>query len=269
MMDLKIAGKVALVSGASTGIGFSICAELADNGVHLVMVARNAQRLLSAAQTLENKYGVKTLAIAGDVAEPAFPRAVVSEALRHFAGIDLLVNNAGRAHTGTLLTTSEEDWHSMTEVKFSAMRRFCREVIPGMQQRRWGRIVNISSIGGIFPNPPLTVSHALSAAINNLTRSLALDVAADGILVNAIGVGAVATENWAHNMLPGVRARRPELKGSGDEEIIARLGRERTPVGHFGQPEDIADIAAFLLSARNNFVTGHTVEASGGADRFM
>ncbi|WP_413742768.1 SDR family NAD(P)-dependent oxidoreductase [Sodalis sp. RH15] len=268
-MDLQIADKVALVTGASTGIGFSICEELARSGVDLVMVARNQQRLAAAAQTLENKYGVKTLAIAGDVARPDFPHAVVSEALRQFHGIDLLVNNAGRAHSGTVLTTSEEDWHSMTEVKFSAMRRFCREVIPGMQQRRWGRIVNISSIGGIFPNPPLTVSHALSAAINNLTRSLALDVAADGILVNAIGVGAVATDNWERNMLPGVRARRPELKERTDEEIIAQLGREKTPVGHFGQPEDIAAIAAFLLSARNNFVTGHTVEASGGADRFM
>ena len=268
-MDLKIADKVALVTGASTGIGFSICEELAANGAHLVMVARTRPRLEDAADGLARRYGIATLPVAGDVTDPDFPRRVVQQAEQRFQRVDLLVNNAGRAHAGTLLTTSEEDWEAMTATKFSAMRRFCRAVIPGMSQRHWGRIVNISSIGGLFPNPPLTVSHALSAAINNLTRSLALDVASGGILVNAIGVGAVATENWAKNMLPDVRARRPELAEKTDEEIMAVLGKEKTPVGRFGQPEDIAAIAAFLLSERNQFVTGHTVEASGGADRFM
>lgn len=268
-MDLEIKDKVALVTGASTGIGFSICEELAANGVHLVMVARTRSRLDDAADRLAQRYGIATLPLAGDVTDADFPRQAVRQAQQRFTGIDLLVNNAGRAHTGTLLTTSDEDWEAMTATKFTAMRHFCREVIPGMQQRRWGRIVNISSIGGLYPNPPLTVSHALSAAINNLTRSLALDVAPMGILVNAIGVGAVATENWAKNMLPNVRARRPELSGKTDEEIMTLLGKEKTPVGRFGRPEDIAAIAAFLLSARNQFVTGHTVEASGGADRFM
>ena len=157
----------------------------------------------------------------------------------------------------------------MTETKLSAMRRFCKAVIPAMQRRCWGRIVNISSIGGIYPNPQLTVSHALSAAINNLTRSVALSVAADGILVNAIGVGAVATDNWAQNMLPNVRHRRPELADKTDDEVMALLGKEKTPVGRFGLPEDIASITAFLLSDRNQFITGQTIEASGGADRFM
>ena len=268
-MDLKLPGKVALVTGAHTGIGFSICEELAVNGVHLVMVARREPELILAAKKISEKYGVSVLPIAGDVTDPKLPSLVVEQAEKVFQRIDLLVNNAGRAHAGTLLTTSEEDWQIMTETKFSAMRRFCKVIIPGMQRRNWGRIVNISSIGGIYPNPQLTVSHALSAAINNLTRSLALSVAPDGILVNAIGVGAVATDNWAQNMLPNVRNRRPELADRTDEEVMALLGKEKTPVGHFGLPEDIAAIATFLLSGRNQFVTGQTIEASGGADRFM
>lgn len=268
-MDLAIKDKVALVTGASAGIGFSICEELAANGSHLVMVARTQARLKEIADEFARRYNITVLPIAGDVSDPDLPQQVIHQAEHRFPGIDMLVNNAGRAHTGTLMTTSEEDWELMTAVKFSAMRRFCQAVIPGMQRRQWGRIVNISSIGGLYPNPPLTVSHALSAAINNLTRSLALDVAPQGILVNAIGVGAVATENWAKNMLPNVRLRRPELADKTDEEIMNILGKERTPVGRFGHPEDIAAIAAFLLSSRNQFVTGHTVEASGGADRFM
>ena len=113
------------------------------------------------------------------------------------------------------------------------------------------------------------MSHVLSAAINNLTKSLALEVAKDGILVNAIGIGAVATDNWANNMLPAVRKNRLEMSSLSDDEVLARISAELTPVGRAGAPEEIAAIAAFLGSARNGFVTGDTIEASGGADRFM
>jgi 3-oxoacyl-[acyl-carrier protein] reductase len=138
-----------------------------------------------------------------------------------------------------------------------------------MQKNRWGRIVNMSSIGGIYPNTKLFVSHVLSAAINNLTKSLALEVAKDGILVNAIGIGAVATDNWANNMIPAVRRSRPELSTLSDDEVLARISTELTPIGRPGAPKEIAAIAAFLSSERNGFVTGDTIEASGGADRFM
>ena len=120
------------------------------------------------------------------------------------------MNNAGRAHAGGILAATDADWQDMTETKLSALRRLCRAAVPGMRERHWGRIVNISSIGGIYPNHKLMVSHVLSAAINNLTRSLALELARDGILVNAIAVGAILTDNWANNMLPSVRKRRPE-----------------------------------------------------------
>jgi 3-oxoacyl-[acyl-carrier protein] reductase len=113
------------------------------------------------------------------------------------------------------------------------------------------------------------ISHTLSAAINNFTKGLALEIANDGILVNAIGLGAVATPNWTNNMVPLVRATREDLADLPEDELVKRLGKEKTPTGQFGQPEDIADIAAFLASDRNRFVTGSTIEASGGADRFL
>jgi 3-oxoacyl-[acyl-carrier protein] reductase len=127
----------------------------------------------------------------------------------------------------------------------------------------------MSSIGGIYPNPKLFVSHVLSAAINNLTKSLAMEVAKDGILVNAIGIGAVATDNWTNNMVPAVRQARQEFSTLSDDEVIARISAELTPVGRAGTAQEIAAIAAFLSSDRNGFVTGDTIEASGGADRFM
>jgi 3-oxoacyl-[acyl-carrier protein] reductase len=167
------------------------------------------------------------------------------------------------------MNSSEEDWEEMAGVKLTSMRRMCKAAIPHMQKAGWGRIVNMSSIGGIYPNPKLFVSHVLSAAINNLTKSLAMEVAKDGILVNAIGIGAVATENWANNMVPAVRRARQEFSTLSDDEVIARISAELTPVGRAGTAQEIGAIAAFLSSDRNGFVTGDTIEASGGADRFM
>lgn len=268
-MDLGIAGKTAIVTGASTGIGRAIADEFAQNGVRLVLVARGAERLCQAAEGIQRRFGVEVLPIASNVSDPSEPDRIVKCALERFGSVDIMVNNAGRAHTGGILQATEADWQDMTETKLSAMRRFCRAVVPAMRERHWGRIVNISSIGGIYPNYKLMVSHVLGAAMNNLTRSLALEVARDGILVNAIGVGAVLTDNWTNNMLPNVRKRRPELAGYSDEALVKLLGEEMTPVGRFGRPEEIAAIAAFLASDRNGFVTGDTIEASGGADRFM
>jgi 3-oxoacyl-[acyl-carrier protein] reductase len=268
-MDLGIHDRVAIVTGASAGIGHAVALELASNGSRVVMVARNEKQLKQAAYEIRDRTSVDVLTIAADVGKPEAAGEIVAKAIGHFGRVDILVNNAGRAHAGGLMVATEADWVEMVELKLFAMTRLCRAAIPEMRKRKWGRIVNMSSIGGIYPNPKLMVSHALSAAINNITRSLALEFANDGVLVNAIGIGAVLTENWARNMIPSVRKERAEFSALTDEEIVARLGAERTPVGRFGAPEEIAAIAAFLVSNRNGFITGDTIEASGGADRFM
>ena len=121
------------------------------------------------------------------------------------------------------MESSEENWNEMTEVKLHTMRRLCKEVVPFMRKQHWGRIVNMSSIGGIYPNPKLMISHVLSAAINNFTKALALEVAADGILVNAVGSGAIATDNWANNMTPAVRRSHPDFAALSDDEVVAAL----------------------------------------------
>src|SRR3984893_2840981 len=268
-MNLGISGRVAIVTGASAGIGFAVAEELLTNGASVVLVARGASRLQEAEAELRKRPGAKVASIAIDVSTPEAASRIVDAAIAAFCSLDILVNNAGRAHAGGLMSSTEEDWDEMTSVKLTSMRRLCKAAIPHMRKQRWGRIVNMSSIGGIYPNPKLFVSHVLSAAINNLTKSLALEVAKDGILVNAIGIGAVATDNWANNMTPAVRVYRPELSTLSDDEVLSRISAELTPVGRAGRAREIAAIAAFLGSARNGFVTGDTIEASGGADRFM
>ncbi len=271
-MNLEIEGKVAIVTGASAGIGFAVADELFTNGARVLIVARDQARLMDAANKLAAKAAGRDadiVALAADVSKPESAQLIVDRAVEAFGGLDILVNNAGRAHAGGLLTSTDADWEEMTGVKLTSMRRLCKAAIPHMQKKKWGRIVNMSSIGGIYPNPKLFVSHVLSGAINNLTKSLALEVAKDGILVNAIGIGAVATDNWANNMVPAVRRSRPEFTDLSDDEVIARISAECTPIGRAGSAREIAAIAAFLSSNRNGFVTGDTIEASGGADRFM
>jgi len=266
-MDLEIKDRVAIVTGASAGIGLAVAGELIENGAKVLVVARDSKRLTSAVEQLSPLGEVK--AFAADVSRPEAADTIVKCAIHHYGRLDILVNNAGRAHAGGLMSSSEKDWEDMTAVKLTALRRLCKAAIPEMKKHHWGRIVNMSSIGGDYPNPKLLISHVLSAAINNLTKSLALEVAPDGILVNAIGIGAVATDNWSANMTPAVRAAHPEWAELDDSEVLSRISAEKTPLGRAGDPRDIAAVAAFLVSARNGFVTGDTIEASGGADRFM
>ena len=268
-MDLGIAGRAAVVTGASTGIGLAVAHELVQNGASVVIAARDPARLATAASALRERPGARVATVSVDVADPDAAGRVVEVAVQAFGRLDILVNNAGRAHAGGLMAATDAEWDDMTAVKLTAARRMCRAAIPVMRENAWGRIVNMSSIGGTHPNPKLFVSHVLSAAIDNLTKSLAIEVGAEGILVNAIGVGAVATENWANNMIPALRRARPELHGLSDDAVLSRVSRELTPVGRAGRPAEIAALAAFLASDRNGFVTGAVVHAAGGAERFL
>jgi 3-oxoacyl-[acyl-carrier protein] reductase len=267
-MNLGIKDRVAIVTGGSAGIGLAVVEELLENGANVCVVARKEARLLASVRTLQVA-SERVLAIVADVADPLSAVSIVDQTISKFGHLDILVNNAGRGHAGGLMSSSEDDWEDMTAVKLTATRMLCKAAIPAMRTRRWGRIVNMSSIGGIYPNPKRLISDMLSAGINNITKSIALEVASDGILVNAIGVGAIATEDWAANMIPALRRTRPDFVDLSDEQILVRVGAERTPIGRAGDPREIAALAVFLASDRNGFITGDTIEASGGADRFI
>ena len=254
-MDLGIKDKVAFITGASAGIGLSTAEAFVNEGAKVIICGRNQQKLDDAKKQIKQNTGAEVGSYACDTSK--------------YKKIDILINNAGKAQAGGVVDAKPEDWQSMIDVKIYSLINTCKLIAPIMKKNKWGRIVNMSSIGGIYPNPKLTISHGLSAAINNLTRSLSLDLAPYNIIANAIGIGAVRTKNWEENMLPKVRQTRKDLANLDDEVIIKQLGEELTPVGRFGKPIEIAQIACFLCSECNGFVTGSVIEASGGADKFM
>ena len=268
-MDLGIKNKVAFITGASSGIGLATAELFAKEGAKVIICGRNEVNLKKAKDEIKKSTGHEVDFFSCDTSKFDHVEKVVSKIVEKYKKIDILINNAGKAQAGGVVDAPDEAWKSMIDVKIYSLINTCKTIAPIMKKNNWGRIVNMSSIGGIYPNPKLTISHGLSAAINNLTKSLSLDLAPYNIIVNAIGIGAVRTKNWEENMLPKVRQTRKDLASLNDEEIIKSIGKEHTPVGRFGKPIEIAQIACFLCSECNGFVTGSVIEASGGADKFM
>ena len=268
-MDLGLKDKIAFITGASSGIGLATAELFAKEGAKVIICGRNQSNLEKAKVEIKKITNTDVDYFSCDTSKFDQVEPVVKKITDKYERIDILINNAGKAQAGGVVDAPNEAWSSMIDVKIYSLINTCKIIAPIMKKNNWGRIVNMSSIGGIYPNPKLTISHGLSAAINNLTKSLSLDLAPYNIIVNAIGIGAVRTKNWEENMLPKVRQTRKDLASFKDDEIIKKIGKELTPVGRFGKPIEIAQIACFLCSECNGFVTGSVIEASGGADKFM
>ena len=210
-MDLGIKNKVAFITGASAGIGLSTAEAFVNEGAKVIICGRNQQKLDDAKKQIKQNTGVEVGSYSCDTSKFDQVEKTVNEIVKEYKKIDILINNAGKAQAGGVVDAKPEDWQSMIDVKIYSLINTCKLIAPIMKKNKWGRIVNMSSIGGIYPNPKLTISHGLSAAINNLTRSLSLDLAPYNIIANAIGIGAVRTKNWEENILPKVRQTRKDL----------------------------------------------------------
>ncbi|HEU5002448.1 MAG TPA: SDR family NAD(P)-dependent oxidoreductase [Actinomycetota bacterium] len=241
----ELGGRVALVTGASRGIGAATARALDAAGARVALTARDRPALQAVADTL----GREHLVIAGDLADPDAPPAIAAEAEAHFGRVDILVNNAG---TAARLPTTDTDAALIDRlyvVNVRAPLLLIRALIPGMRERRTGSIVNLSSVSGVVGTPRRAAYAATKGAIDALTRSLAVELGPDGIRVNAVAPGVVDTDLWARN-----KALR---------EVVERIN-EQTPLRRWAQPGDIADVIVFLASDAARFITGETISADGG-----
>ena len=260
-MDLKLAGKVALVTGASRGIGLAIARRLAEEGMALAVAARDEAGLRALAEGVEARGG-QVLVHAADLSAAAAPGAFAAATLDRFGRIDLVVNNAGATKRGDFLALSEEDWSAGFALKFFGTVRLCRSAWPHLVAGRVS-VVNIAGAGGRTGSAEFTIGGAVNAAVLNLTKCLADRGVRDGVRVNAVNPGSIRTDRLT------TRIRQLANEKGVTEEEAARQRTARMGVERFGEPTEAADAVAFLASDRAAYLQGAILDVDGGLTRTL
>jgi 3-oxoacyl-[acyl-carrier protein] reductase len=258
-VHVDLAGRVALVTGASKGIGRAIALELAAAGADLALNARG-QEALDAVASEVRAGGGDAAPIPADVSTPDGAARVVELALTRFGRVDILVNNAGKGTPKRLLDLTEEDWRASLELNLMSAVRLSLACVPVMQRTGSGRIINIASRVGRQPDPYFAPYGAAKAALINFTKSLANAFSKDGILSNCVVPGLVRTEAVEE----AARASAAATGKSVEEVFAATLAKRPIPVGRMGEPADVAGLVVFLASPHASWITGSTFTVDGG-----
>jgi 3-oxoacyl-[acyl-carrier protein] reductase len=260
-MDTAIRGKVAMVSGASKGIGRAVAERLAAEGARLSLCARGAAALGDLARALQDKHGVACLAWPGDLSRPDDIRGWVRATAERFGGIDILINNAGAAQGGAFLDLPDQAWLDSWQLKLLGYIRVAREVFPHLVARRGGRIVNVIGIAGVQPMENYMIGGAANAALLNFTKALADEGAPHGVLVTGVNPGPIRTDRW-----DGMVARWSAVKGVTPDEAEREI-LKGVPLKRPGTPDEVANVVVFLASELSTYVTGTTIAVEGGMTR--
>jgi 3-oxoacyl-[acyl-carrier protein] reductase len=256
-MDLGIAGRACIVTGASQGIGLATARALAAEGARVLLVGRREDALAEAAESLAGDHAT----VAADVTDPAAAEQIVAECERRHGQVDVLVNNAGTSYARGLLDLTDEEWDGQWDLHVMAGLRLMRAVAPGMAERGWGRIVNVGSSAGKRPSATNAAYSVTKAAQHMLSRVFADEFAATGVLVNTVAPGPVASPLWMGE--GGLGDQTAEAKGVDRDEALEAAGG-KAPLGRFGTPEEIAAVVAFLCSEQASDVTGANWSVDGG-----
>jgi len=248
---------VAIVTGGAKGIGKAISLKFAEEGCDVVVNAMHIEGAKKVAEDIK-KLGRRSLAIAADVADSSQVNDMVDRTVKEFGKIDILVNNAGgisEATGGAIESTTDEDWNRIIGINLTGQFLCCRAAIPYMKKNKYGKIINISSMGAIHPPAPIVHYHSAKGGVLGLTTNLAFELRQENITVNAILPGPILSE-FFNKMLDNIS----------EEEGKAFLNMldNRVPMHRMGKPEEIAGVALFLASDMSSYVTGESICAGGG-----
>ncbi len=255
-MEIRLAGRTALITGGSKGLGLATAIKFAEAGAHVAILARNAESLDAAKALIDRTGETAAAAFPCDVTDPAAIERGYEAAMSAFGKIDILVNNAGTSQTGKFEEITDAIWQADLDLKLFAAIRFARLVLPQMKARRWGRIVNVLATAAKAPramSAPTSVSRAAGMA---LTKVLAGECAADNVLVNAVLVGRIVSDQIARRH-----------RAAGTNVPLAAFVREQgsgIPLGRMGEAEEFANLACFLASDAASYVTGTAINIDGG-----
>ena len=258
-MDLELAGKVAVITGASVGIGLAVAEGLAAEGVHLVLAARGGERLASEAARITRSHGVRTQAVACDVGTAEGTATLLAATLDAFQGADILINNAGAGSNETIVEASDEKWQQYWDLHVMAAVRLARGLVGSMRARGGGVVLHNASICAVQPLWYEPIYNVTKAALMMFSKTLSTEVAKDNIRVNCINPGLVLTPDWIKT------AKQLTADTGGDwEAYLQAIADEHAANKRFATPQEIANFFVFLCSSKASYSLGSTYFVDGG-----
>ena len=257
-MNLGLTEKIAVVGASSKGLGRAIALGLAQEGAKVTICARNNDTLEATADEIRTQTDSEVLAVPTDVSQPEQVESLISKAISHFGGIDILINNAGGPRAGRFDDLSAEDYLTAVHLNLMSTINLCRAVVPTMRARGGGRIINLTSVSVKQPVDGLMLSNMARTGVIGFAKTLATELAPDKILVNNVCPGIIFTDRI--KQLATVRA---EETGISFDDALERMTAD-IPLGRIGDPEEFANLVVFLASERASYITGATIQADGG-----
>lgn len=263
-MHYELRGKTVLVTAASKGLGFATASLFAAEGARVMIASRNEQSLDACVKHMQRETGNQEVAFSvADMTNRDDIEALYERTEQVFGGVDILINNAGGPPPGDFETITDAQWADAFELTLMSVVRATRRALPHMKQQQWGRVVNFASSSIKQPLEDLILSNTYRAGIVGLAKSLAIELAPYGVLVNTLGPGRIATDRVAElDMARAHRLHRPL-------EEIEQESRGRIPLGRYGTPDEFARMAVFLGSPANGYITGQSILVDGGLVRSL
>jgi len=260
-MDLGLNGKVALIAGASKGLGKAVALGLAREGAKVAIVARDSMRIENAAKEIREQTGASVLPLVADVTVPSDIQRVVDETVKQFGALHILVTNAGGPPPGAFISLTDEQWQNAVNLTLMSAVRLSRAAIPLMQAQRWGRIIHICSYSVKHPIENLMLSNSIRAAVVGLSKTQAIELGKDNILVNSVLPGWTMTERVEQLMQDRAKRANTDVRAQ-----YAAIEKE-IPLGRMAKPEEFASVVVFLASERASYINGVALPVDGGATR--